>query len=65
MLDHDDYMPSFVLLIDAKVTDVTVAQGLALNLGSILVLERGYQEDYALFSKWTGQGVSFRHSPQI
>ncbi|CAO0819865.1 hypothetical protein DFAR_1150023 [Desulfarculales bacterium] len=40
-------------------TDVTVAQGLALNFGSILVLERGYQEDYALFSKWTGQGISF------
>ncbi|CAO0821317.1 hypothetical protein DFAR_2230014 [Desulfarculales bacterium] len=25
MLDHDDYMPSFILLIGAKVTDVTVA----------------------------------------
>ncbi|CAO0824049.1 hypothetical protein DFAR_4040008 [Desulfarculales bacterium] len=22
-------------------------------------MERGYQEDYVLFSKWTGQGVSF------
>ncbi|CAO0821082.1 transposase [Desulfarculales bacterium] len=58
MLDHDDYMPSFVLLTEAKVADVTVAQGLALNPGSILILDRGYQ-DYALFSKWTGQGVFF------
>ncbi|CAO0823796.1 hypothetical protein DFAR_3920004 [Desulfarculales bacterium] len=38
--------------------DVTVSQGLALNPGSILVLNRGYQ-DYALFGKWTGQSVSF------
>ncbi|CAO0820923.1 hypothetical protein DFAR_2000018 [Desulfarculales bacterium] len=51
-------MPSFVLLTEAKVADVTVAQGLALNPSSILVLDRGYQ-DYALFGKWTGQGVSF------
>ncbi|CAO0824822.1 hypothetical protein DFAR_940016 [Desulfarculales bacterium] len=65
MLDHDDYMPSFVLRTKAKVTDVTVAQGMALNPGSILVLDRGSQ-NYALFGKWTGQGVSFvRHPPQI
>ncbi|CAO0821252.1 hypothetical protein DFAR_2210060 [Desulfarculales bacterium] len=64
MLDHDDYMPSFVLLAEAKVDDVTMAQGMALNPGFILVLDRGYQ-DYALFGKWTGQGVSLRHSPQI
>ncbi|CAO0819622.1 hypothetical protein DFAR_1040009 [Desulfarculales bacterium] len=38
--------------------DVTVAQRLALNPGSILVLDRGYQ-DYDLFGKWTGQGVFF------
>ncbi|CAO0820787.1 hypothetical protein DFAR_1880011 [Desulfarculales bacterium] len=53
MLDQDSYMPSFVLL-----TEVTVAQGLALNTGSILVLDRDYY-DYALFGKWTGQGVFF------
>ncbi|CAO0821168.1 hypothetical protein DFAR_2180017 [Desulfarculales bacterium] len=58
MLDHGDYMPSFVLLTEAKVADVTVAQGLALNPDSILVLDRGYQ-NYALFGKWTGQGVFF------
>ncbi|CAO0822982.1 hypothetical protein DFAR_3400001 [Desulfarculales bacterium] len=41
MLDRDDSMPSFVLLTEAKVADVTVAQGMTLNLGSILVLDRG------------------------
>ncbi|CAO0824260.1 hypothetical protein DFAR_550006 [Desulfarculales bacterium] len=57
ILDYDDYMPNFVLLIEAKVADATVAQGLALNLGFTLVLDRGYQ-DYALFGKGTGRGVS-------
>ncbi|CAO0820271.1 hypothetical protein DFAR_1470016 [Desulfarculales bacterium] len=57
MLGHDEYMSSFVLLTEAKVADVTVAQGLALSPGSILVLNRGYQ-DYALFGKWTDQGAS-------
>ncbi|CAO0823516.1 transposase [Desulfarculales bacterium] len=58
MLDHNGDMPSFVLLTEAKVADVTVAQGIALNPGSILVLDRGYQ-DYALFGKRTGHGISF------
>ncbi|CAO0822131.1 hypothetical protein DFAR_2810050 [Desulfarculales bacterium] len=38
--------------------DVPAPQGLALNPGSILALDWGYQ-DYALFGKWTGQGVFF------
>ncbi|CAO0823868.1 hypothetical protein DFAR_3980002 [Desulfarculales bacterium] len=50
MLDHDDYMISFVLFIETKMGDVTVAQGLTLNHGSILALDRGYQ-GYALFCK--------------
>ncbi|CAO0822534.1 hypothetical protein DFAR_3160002 [Desulfarculales bacterium] len=58
MLDHDHYMPSFVLLTEAKVADVAVAQELALNPESSLILDRGYQ-DYALFCKWTGQSISF------
>ncbi|CAO0821996.1 hypothetical protein DFAR_2770017 [Desulfarculales bacterium] len=44
-------MPSFVLLTEAKVADVTVTQGPVLNHGSILVLDRGYQDGYALFGK--------------
>ncbi|CAO0819980.1 transposase [Desulfarculales bacterium] len=58
MLDHDDYMPSFVLLTETKVADATVAQGLALTPGSILVVDQSYQH-YALFGTWTSQGVSF------
>ncbi|CAO0824296.1 hypothetical protein DFAR_570009 [Desulfarculales bacterium] len=58
ILDHDNYMPSFVLFSEAKVADVIVAQGLALTPGYFLVLNRGYQ-DYALFGKWTDQSVFF------
>ncbi|CAO0820374.1 hypothetical protein DFAR_1540025 [Desulfarculales bacterium] len=64
MLDHDDYMPSFVLLTEAKVADVTVAQGLALNPGSILVLDRGYP---GLCPVWQVDrpGRLLCHPPQI
>ncbi|CAO0820283.1 hypothetical protein DFAR_1470028 [Desulfarculales bacterium] len=46
-------MPSFVLLTEAKVADITVPQGRALNPNSILVVGRGYP-GYALLGKWTG-----------
>ena len=58
LLDHDDYLPSYVLITDAKQSDVRVAQSLDLNAGSIVAMDRGYN-DYALFGKWTGQGVFF------
>ncbi|CAO0822381.1 hypothetical protein DFAR_2990009 [Desulfarculales bacterium] len=44
MLNHDGYMPRFILLTNAKVIGVTVTQGLALNPSSILILDRGYQD---------------------
>ncbi|CAO0822329.1 hypothetical protein DFAR_2950015 [Desulfarculales bacterium] len=34
-------MPGFILLTGAKVTNVTIAQRMARNPGSILVLDRG------------------------
>ena len=58
LLDHDDYLPSYVLITEAKQSDVRVAQSLDLNAGSIVAMDRGYN-DYALFGKWTGQGVFF------
>ena len=58
LLDHDDYLPSYVLITEAKSSDVRVAQSLELNAGSIVALDRGYN-DYALFGKWTGQEVFF------
>jgi hypothetical protein len=58
LLDHDDYLPSYVAITEAKKSDVKVAQSLNLNPGSIVAMDRGYN-DYALFGKWTGQGVFF------
>lgn len=58
LLDHDDYLPSYVLITEAKKSDVRIAQTLDLNAGSIVAIDRGYN-DYALFAKWTGRGVFF------
>jgi hypothetical protein len=58
LLDHDDYQPSFVLVTEAKTSDVRVAQGLDLNPDSIVAFDRGYN-DYALFGDWTERGVFF------
>ena len=58
LLDHDDYMPSWALITEAKKHDVTVAQRLKLNPGSIVAMDMGFV-DYALFGRWTGEGVYF------
>src|SRR5208337_1039591 len=58
LLDHDDYLPSYVLITEAKKSDVRVAQSLDLNAGSIVAIDRGYN-DYALFAKWTDHEVFF------
>jgi hypothetical protein len=58
LLDHDDYLPSYVLITEAKKSDVRIAQSLDLNAGSIVAIDRGYN-DYALFGKWTDRGVFF------
>jgi hypothetical protein len=58
LLDHDDYLPSYVLITEARKSDVRVAQSLDLNAGSIVAMDRGYN-DYALFGKWTERGVFF------
>ena len=58
LLDHDDYLPSYVLITEAKRSDVRMAQALDLNAGSIVAVDRGYN-DYTLFGKWTDRGVFF------
>jgi hypothetical protein len=58
LLDHDDYLPSYVLITEAKTSDVRVAQALDLNPGSIVAIDRAYT-DYAMFDKWTKQDVFF------
>jgi hypothetical protein len=58
LLDHDDYMPAWALITEAKGHDVKVAQGLKLNPGSIVAMDRGYV-DFDLFGRWTADGVFF------
>ncbi len=58
LLDHDDYLPAYVLLTEAKRSDVKLADSFQLNPGSIVAIDRGYI-DYALFARWSTAGVFF------
>jgi hypothetical protein len=58
LLDHDDYLPAYVLLTEAKRSDVKLADSFRLNSGSIVAIDRGYI-DYAVFARWSMAGVFF------
>jgi hypothetical protein len=58
LLDHDGYLPSFAVITQGATHEVNVARELALPVGSIVAMDRGYN-DYALFERWTQQGVYF------
>ncbi len=58
LLDHDDYMPRYVLIAAARRSDVKMANLFPLNPGSIVVMDRGYN-DYGLFRNWTAREIYF------
>jgi hypothetical protein len=58
LLDHDDYMPSFVHIGKAKVHDSRILSRLRINPGSIVAMDKAYN-DYAQFARWTQDGVYF------
>jgi hypothetical protein len=58
LLDHDDYMPAFVHIGPARMHDARAMALLRLNAGSILAIDRAYN-DYEQFATWTEQGVYF------
>jgi hypothetical protein len=58
LLDHDDYLPRYVLITEAKRSDVRMADAFTLNPGSIVAMDRGYN-DYGLFGKWTAEEIYF------
>jgi hypothetical protein len=62
LLDHDDYLPRYVLITEARRSDVKRADAFPLNPGSIVAMDRGYNH-YALFGQWTA-GKLFRHAPE-
>ena len=58
LLDHDGYLPSFAHLTNGKKADVRIARLLSLAPGSIIAMDRGYN-DYELYGKWTREMVYF------
>jgi len=58
LLDHDGYLPSFAIITEGNVSDIKVARQFHFDPGTIVVDDRGYN-DYALFGRWTAQGVYF------
>jgi len=58
LLDHDDYMPSYVLISQAKLHDSRILASLRLNAGSIVAMDRAYN-DYKQFARWTEEDVYF------
>lgn len=58
LLDHADYMPSYVLITEARRHDRVVLPRLDIQPGSIIVDDRAYN-DYRMFGQWTEAGVYF------
>ena len=63
VLDHDGYLPSFMVLTDGRRHDVKVAHELKFEPGTIVVMDRAYT-DYLLFGRWCAQGVYFVTRPK-
>jgi hypothetical protein len=58
LLDHDGYLPTYAYLANGKKHDVTFARKFPLAPGSIVAMDRAYN-DYKLFSLWTDTGIFF------
>ncbi len=57
-LDHDGYLPDFLLVTDGKQSDVTAAWNFPYEAGSISVFDRGYN-DFKLFYHITKHDAFF------
>jgi Domain of unknown function (DUF4372)/Transposase DDE domain len=58
LLDHDGYLPTYAYISNGKKHDVTVARKVPLAPGSIVAMDRGYN-DYKLFAHWTRKEIFF------
>ena len=58
LLDHADYLPVFVRITEAKRHDSRILPELRLNPGSIVAMDRAYN-DYRQFAWWCEAGVYF------
>ena len=58
MLDHQGCLPSWACITQGKVHDVTPVKALRFAPGTIVAMDRGYN-DYALFGRWCEGRVYF------
>lgn len=58
LLDHDGYLPSFAVITDGKKSDIAVAKTLKYEKGTVLVIDRGYN-DYDWYAQLSEQKVFF------
>ena len=57
-LNHEGYLPEFVTVTEGKTSDVTIGRTLAFPKGSIVAVDRGYN-DYAWYNQLTEKGIFF------
>jgi len=57
-LNHAGYLPEFVIVTEGKSSDVTIGRTLKFSKGSIVVIDRGYN-DYAWYNQLTGKQIFF------
>ncbi len=57
-LNHDGYLPEFVTITEAKTHDVLAGRVLRFPKGSIVAVDRGYN-DYAWYKQLTDKGIFF------
>ena len=57
-LNHDGYLPEFVTITEGKRHDVTVGRTLAFPKGSIVAIDKGYN-DYNWYNQLTDKGIFF------
>ncbi|HID38311.1 MAG TPA: IS4 family transposase [Calditrichaeota bacterium] len=58
LLDHDGYLPTYMYISNGKKHDITVARKVPLAPGSIIAMDRGYN-DYKLYAQWTDNNIYF------
>ena len=58
LLDHDGYFPTYAYISNGKKHDVTIARKISFPSGSIVAMDRAYN-DYKLLGAWTENGIFF------
>jgi len=57
-LNHAGYLPEFTVITEGKISDVEIGRTLDFSKGSIVVIDRGYN-DYAWYNRLTEKGIFF------